>query len=110
PGCALLPFIGSTTSLSCTDQICARRITAFRSQATKGSGVLRPHNSLCIEDHVLQVSRLGIRGRLHTGAFAIPICRLYRTIPSLKVQNFFFETLTPCRAIGVVGCEGVYGK
>jgi len=30
------------TSLSCADQICPRRITVFRSQATKGSGALRP--------------------------------------------------------------------
>jgi DNA-binding winged helix-turn-helix (wHTH) protein len=30
-----------TTSLSCADQICPRRIAAFRAQATKGSGVLR---------------------------------------------------------------------
>ena len=32
----------------------------------------------------------------------------YETIS--KVQSFLFTTLTPWRAIGVVGCEGVYGK
>src|SRR2546426_7632025 len=32
-----------TTSLSCADQICTRRIAAFRSQATKESGVLHTH-------------------------------------------------------------------
>ena len=28
----------------------------------------------------------------------------------IMAQNFLFDMLTPCRAIGVVGCEGVYGK
>jgi hypothetical protein len=36
-----------TTSLSCADQICPRRIAAFWAQATKGSGVLRPRKPLC---------------------------------------------------------------
>ena len=35
-----------TTSLSCADQICTRRIAAFRSQATKESGVLRTRKPL----------------------------------------------------------------
>jgi hypothetical protein len=35
-----------TTSLSCADQICPRRITVFRAQATKGSGALRPRKPL----------------------------------------------------------------
>ena len=35
-----------TTSLSCADQICPRRIAAFRVQATKGSSVLRPRKPL----------------------------------------------------------------
>jgi len=38
--------ISPTTSLSCADQIFPRRIAAFRAQATKGSGVLRPRKPL----------------------------------------------------------------
>src|SRR5215813_7763045 len=33
-----------TTSVSCTDQVCPRRIPAFRAQATKGGDVLCPVN------------------------------------------------------------------
>jgi hypothetical protein len=40
-----LPII-PTTSLSYTDQICPRRIAAFRAQATKGSSVLRTRKPL----------------------------------------------------------------
>ena len=35
-----------TTSLSCADKICPRRITAFRAQATKGRGVLHTRKPL----------------------------------------------------------------
>src|SRR5262249_15421442 len=35
-----------TTSLSCAGQICTRRIAAFQSQATKGSGDLHTHKPL----------------------------------------------------------------
>jgi hypothetical protein len=40
------PTNNPTTSLSCADQICTRRIAAFRAQVTKGSGVLRTHKPL----------------------------------------------------------------
>ena len=39
-------FSNPTTSLSCADQICPLSIAAFRAQATKGSGVLRPRKPL----------------------------------------------------------------
>src|SRR5215208_6509872 len=35
-------IVNPTTSLECFDQICTRRIAAFRVQATKGSGFLHP--------------------------------------------------------------------
>src|SRR5437870_8364062 len=38
--------VSPTTSLSCATQICSRRIAAFRTQATKGSGVLRSRKPL----------------------------------------------------------------
>jgi hypothetical protein len=38
--------ITPTKSLSCADQICPRRITAFRAQATKGKGILRTRKPL----------------------------------------------------------------
>src|SRR5262249_46489180 len=42
----LLRHLTPTTSLQCVDQICPRRIAAFRAQVTKGSGVLRPRKPL----------------------------------------------------------------
>jgi hypothetical protein len=41
-----LSTINPTTSLLCAEQICPRRIAAFRAQATKGRGILRSRKPL----------------------------------------------------------------